>query len=60
MKTIKKTVSSFYVESLANGNMLVHVRYINKSIEKDVTPVGVGTRLAIKSEISTILNKAVK
>ena len=60
MRIIKKTISSFFVESLADGTILVHPRWIDKPVEKGAAPVGVGTRLAVAVQISEILNKYTK
>jgi hypothetical protein len=53
MKLFNELVESFTVKSLANGNMLVEIKY------KKATPGGLG-RIAIAAEIEAELNKIVK
>jgi hypothetical protein len=53
VKVFNKLVNAFTVKSLANGNMLVEIKY------KAGTPGGLG-RIAIAGEIEAELNKIVK
>jgi hypothetical protein len=53
MTRFNQLVESFTVKSLANGNMLVEIKY------KGGTPGGLG-RIAISREIEAELNKIVK
>jgi len=57
---LKTAMSRVWVQSLANGEMLVHPTYKAKPLEKGATPVGVLTRLAVAEEIERILNRECK
>ena len=49
LKVLEKVLDSLVVKSLANGNMLVEVKY------KSNEPVGVMTRMAIADEIGELI-----
>ena len=53
------TVSGFKVSSLANGEMIIQVDYVDEPVDEDATPVGLLTRLTIANEIEKILMKSI-
>ena len=51
-------IESVSVSSQADGDMVVHVAYNVKPIERGATPVGVITRMSIAKTMERILNRA--
>ena len=49
LKALEKVLDSLVVKSLANGNMLVEIKYITNE------PVGVMTRMGIAEEIGELI-----
>ncbi len=57
LKTLESVLDSLAIKSLANGNMLVEIKYSIPPLEAGATPVGVLTRLAIADEIAELLHE---
>lgn len=55
LKTLESVLDSLVVKSLANGNMLVEIKYKGQPVEDDATAIGVITRLEIADEIGELL-----
>ena len=57
LKELEKILDCLSVHSLANGNMLVEIKYNIDPIEPEATPIGFLTRMRIADEIAELLHE---
>ena len=60
MDTTKREIISVKIQSCSDGTLIIRPKYKQEPIEKHATPVGVFTRMAIASELATLINKKIK